>query len=239
MMRDAGLEDCRYHNLARRHRRAAPRAPVLTCCSQRLAGHAESQRRGLAARAGARAPARRSRARARARAARRCASSCEVADGRIALTERRDTPADARLSGTPLSLLALAGPEAEGRCAAATCASKATRRSRRRSASCSSMRARTSRKSCRGSSATSRRTRSATSRASCSTSVAARPTRSRTSVAEYLQEEGRDVPARIEVEEFLAGRRPAARRRRAARGAARAGSRRGAMAAAVEPRRRS
>ena len=34
--------------------------------------------------------------------------------GRLAITSRHDGPADASLSGTPLSLLALAGPKAEG-----------------------------------------------------------------------------------------------------------------------------
>ena len=34
--------------------------------------------------------------------------------GRLAITSRHDGPADASLSGTPISLLALAGPKAEG-----------------------------------------------------------------------------------------------------------------------------
>ena len=38
----------------------------------------------------------------------------EARDGRIELAERRDSPVDARLSGTPLALLTLAGPRAEG-----------------------------------------------------------------------------------------------------------------------------
>ena len=119
-------------------------------------------------------------------------------------TDHEGTP-DATLSGTPLSLLRLAGPAPKLHCAAARSTSRATPKSRRRSASCSRRRNPISRKSCRASSATSPHIRSATLRARRSVSRGARTTRSLQNVAEYLQEEGRDVPSRTEAEEFLHG----------------------------------
>ncbi len=127
----------------------------------------------------------------------------EARDGRIVLAERRDTPADARLAGTPLALLALAGPEAEGRLRSGKVRIEGdaeiaqafrelleqTRPDLEEELSqiVGDVAARRVANLARDVLAFGRR---------ATDSLA-------TSAAEYLQEEGRDVPARIEVEEFL------------------------------------
>lgn len=127
----------------------------------------------------------------------------EAHDGRIVLAERRDTPADARLAGTPLALLALAGPEAEGRLRSGKVRIEGdaeiaqafrelleqTRPDLEEELSqiVGDVAARRVANLAREVLAFGRR---------ASDSLA-------TSAAEYLQEEGRDVPARIEVEEYL------------------------------------
>ncbi len=127
----------------------------------------------------------------------------EARDGRIVLAERRDTPADARLAGTPLALLALAGPEAEGRLRSGKVRIEGdaeiaqafrdlleqTRPDLEEELSqiVGDVAARRVANLAREVLAFGRR---------ATDSLA-------TSAAEYLQEEGRDVPARIEVEEFL------------------------------------
>ena len=95
---------------------------------------------------------------------------------------------------------------------------------------------RISKKNCRASSATSPRIRSAMlARSALGFARRARDTFAQ-NVAEYLQEEGRDVPSRTEAEEFLARRRRAARRRRPARSAP--GAARSAANNEAEPRMR-
>ena len=127
----------------------------------------------------------------------------EARDGRIVLAERRDTPADARLAGTPLALLALAGPEAEGRLRSGKVRIEGdaeiaqafrdlleqTRPDLEEELSqiVGDVAARRVANLAREVLAFGRR---------ATDSLA-------TSAAEYLQEEGRDVPARLEVEEFL------------------------------------
>jgi ubiquinone biosynthesis protein UbiJ len=127
----------------------------------------------------------------------------EARDGRIVLAERRDTPADARLAGTPLALLALAGPEAGGRLRSGQVRiegdaeiAQAFRElleqtqpdlEEELSQIVGDVAARRVANLARDVLAFGRR---------ATDSLA-------TSAAEYLQEEGRDVPARIEVEEFL------------------------------------
>jgi ubiquinone biosynthesis protein UbiJ len=127
----------------------------------------------------------------------------EARDGRIVLAERRDTPADARLAGTPLSLLTLAGPGAEGRLRSgkvriegdaeiAQAFRELLEQTRpdfeeELSQIIGDVAARRVANLAREVLAFGRR---------AGDSLA-------TSAAEYLQEEGRDVPARIEVEEFL------------------------------------
>ena len=202
LMRDAGLEDCRYHNLAAASSRCT-RASVLTMLLRRL--QADVLNRNVAGSRRAQeldAPSRRPRARARLEGT-ATAFFFEVARrADRARTERRDARGRT-LAGTPLALLSLAGPDAEGRLRSRRCASRATRRSRRRSgSSCEQTRpdleeelaavvgdvaARRVANLARGVLALGR---------SATDSLA-------TSVAEYLQEEGRDVPARVEVEEFL------------------------------------
>ena len=129
----------------------------------------------------------------------------EARDGRIVLAERRDTPADARLAGTPLALLALAGPEAEGRLRSGKVRIEGdaeiaqafrellehTRPDLEEELSqiVGDVTAHRVANLAREVLAFGRR---------ATDSLA-------TSAAEYLQEEGRDVPARIEVEEFLRG----------------------------------
>ena len=124
-------------------------------------------------------------------------------EGRIALTERRESPADARLAGTPLSLLALAGPEAEGRLRSGKVRSEGdaeiaqafrelldhTRPDLEEELAqvLGDVAARRVANLARGVLDFGRR---------ATDSLA-------TSAAEYLQEEGRDVPVRLEVEEFL------------------------------------
>jgi ubiquinone biosynthesis accessory factor UbiJ len=127
----------------------------------------------------------------------------EIGDGRIALTERRDSPADARLAGTPLSLLALAGPQAEGRLRSGKVRiegdaeiAQAFREllehtqpdlEEELAQVVGDVAARRVANLARGMLDFGRR---------ATDSLA-------TSAAEYLQEEGRDVPVRLEVEEFL------------------------------------
>ena len=124
-------------------------------------------------------------------------------DGRIELAERRETPADARLAGTPLSMLALAGPEAEGRLrsgkvriegdAEITQAFRELLEHTRPDFEEELARI-------VGDVAA----RRATNFARGLFDFGRRATDSLvTSAAEYLQEEGRDVPVRLEVEEFL------------------------------------
>jgi ubiquinone biosynthesis protein UbiJ len=127
----------------------------------------------------------------------------EARDGRIVLAERRDSPADARLAGTPLAILTLAGPEAEGRL-------------------------RSGKVRIEGDAEIAQAFRELLEHtrpdfedelAQVVGDVAARRVANlaremldfgrraadslATSAAEYLQEEGRDVPARLEVDEFL------------------------------------
>ena len=127
----------------------------------------------------------------------------EAHDGLIRLAERRETAADARLAGTPLALLALAGPEAESRL-------------------------RSGRVRIEGDAEIAQAFRELLEHtrpdfeeelSRVVGDVAARHVANfarelldfgrratdslATSAAEYLQEEGRDVPARMEVEEFL------------------------------------
>ena len=127
MMRDAGLEDCRYHNLTRRHRRRAPRLSVLG--SRSCSTIENVLNRGCRAR------------RARAQL---CASSQAGVAGRATSSgspaQRVNSPVARRLQhrrcdadhdGTPdadadpaapLSLLALAGAlRPRPCCSAATC----------------------------------------------------------------------------------------------------------------------
>lgn len=127
----------------------------------------------------------------------------EIGDGRIALTERRDSPADARLAGTPFSLLALAGPQAEGRLRSGKVRiegdaeiAQAFREllehtqpdlEEELAQVVGDVAARRVANLARGILDFGRR---------ATDSLA-------TSAAEYLQEEGRDVPVRLEVEEFL------------------------------------
>jgi ubiquinone biosynthesis protein UbiJ len=127
----------------------------------------------------------------------------EARDGRIVLTDRRDAPADARLSGTPLSLLSLAGPEADGRLRSGkvriegdTETAQAFRElleqvrpdpEEELSQIVGDVAARRVANLARGVIDFGRR---------AGDSLA-------TSAAEYLQEEGRDVPVRLDVEEFL------------------------------------
>jgi ubiquinone biosynthesis accessory factor UbiJ len=124
-------------------------------------------------------------------------------DGRIELAERRDSPADARLSGTPLALLTLAGPRAEGglrsgnvRIEGDAEIAQAFRElleqtrpdfEEELSRVVGDVAARRVANLARGLLDFGRR---------AADSLA-------TSAAEYLQEEGRDVPVRPEVEEFL------------------------------------
>lgn len=127
----------------------------------------------------------------------------EARDGRIELAERRDSPADARLAGTPLSMLALAGPEAEGRLRSGKVRiegdaeiAQAFREllehtrpdfEEELAQIVGDVAARRVANLARGMLDFGRR---------ATDSFA-------TSAAEYLQEEGRDVPVRLEVEEFL------------------------------------
>ena len=127
----------------------------------------------------------------------------EARDGRILITDRRDAPADARLSGTPFSLLSLAGPEAEGglrsgrvRIEGDAEIAQAFRElleqtrpdiEEELSQLMGDVAARRMANLARGMMDFGRR---------ATDSLA-------TSAAEYLQEEGRDVPVRLEVEEFL------------------------------------
>jgi len=127
----------------------------------------------------------------------------EARDGRLELSERRDAPADARLSGTPLALLALAGPGAEGRLRSGNVRIEGdaeiaqafrelleqTRPELEEELSriVGDVAARRVANFARELVDFGRR---------ASDSLA-------TSAAEYLQEEGRDVPVRLEVEEYL------------------------------------
>ena len=127
----------------------------------------------------------------------------EITAGRIALTERRESPADARLARTPLSLLALAGPEAEGRLRSGKVRIEGdaeiaqafrefldhTRPDLEEELAqvLGDVAARRVANLARGVLDLGRRATDALA----------------TSAAEYLQEEGRDVPVRLEVEEFL------------------------------------
>ena len=125
-----------------------------------------------------------------------------VSEGRIHIDDT-DDPADARLSGTPLALLALAGPQAEehlrgggvrieGDAEVAQRFRELLRHARpdfeeELSRSIGDVAAHQVANAARGFLEWGRR---------ASDSLA-------TSVAEFLQEEGRDVPTRLEVEEYL------------------------------------
>ena len=124
-------------------------------------------------------------------------------DGRIELADRLETPADARLAGTPLSMLALAGPEAEGRLRSgkvriegdAEIAQAFRELLEHTRPDFEEELARIV-----GDVAA----RRVTNFARGVLDFGRRATDSLvTSAAEYLQEEGRDVPVRLEVEEFL------------------------------------
>ena len=125
--------------------------------------------------------------------------------GRVALTTRHDGPADASLSGTPIALLGLAGPRAEGalRGGGVRIEGDAEIAQKFRDLLAQAqpdfeeelarvigdVAARQVANVARGFLGWGRK---------ASDSVA-------TNVVEYLQEEGRDLPTRVEVEEFLTG----------------------------------
>jgi len=125
--------------------------------------------------------------------------------GRLALTPRHDGPADATISGTPIALLALAGPRAEGAIRGGGVRiegdAEVAQRFRELLAEAQpdfeeelsrvvgDVAARQVANFARGLLDWGRR---------ASGSFAG-------SVAEYLQEEGRDLPTRTEVDEFLSG----------------------------------
>jgi ubiquinone biosynthesis protein UbiJ len=125
--------------------------------------------------------------------------------GRVTLATRHEGPADASLSGTPIALLALAGPRAEGalRGGGVRIEGDAEIAQKFRDLLAQAqpdfeeelarvigdVAARQVANVARGFLGWGRK---------ASDSFA-------TSVVEYLQEEGRDLPTRIEVEEFLAG----------------------------------
>jgi ubiquinone biosynthesis protein UbiJ len=125
--------------------------------------------------------------------------------GRLAVTPRHDTPADASLSGTPLALLALAGPRAEGALRKggvriegdAEVAQKFRDLLEQAQPDFEEELARVM-----GDVAARRVANAARDLLGWGRQAAASFTGS---VVEYLQEEGRDVPGRVEVDEFLEG----------------------------------
>ncbi len=127
----------------------------------------------------------------------------EAREGRLTLAERREAAADARLSGTPLSLLALAGPGAEGRLRSGSVriegdAEIAQAFQELLEQTRPDFEEELSRAigdvAARRVANLAREVLSFGRRATDSLG---------TSAAEYLQEEGRDLPVRLEVEEFL------------------------------------
>jgi ubiquinone biosynthesis accessory factor UbiJ len=128
-----------------------------------------------------------------------------VHEGRFALGTRAEGEADASLSGTPLSLLALAGPQAESNLRGGSVRIEGDAEVAQKfrdllklsrpefeeelSRVIGDVAAHRAANVARGFLDWGRK---------ASGSFA-------TSVAEYLQEEGRDVPARVEIEEFLEG----------------------------------
>lgn len=127
-----------------------------------------------------------------------------VEDGRFALSPRHDGVADAVLSGTPLSLLALAGPAAENTLRGGTVRIEGDAEIAQKfrellglsqpdaeeelARVIGDVAARQVANVARGFLGWGRKASAAFA----------------TNVAEYLQEEGRDVPVRVEIEEFLA-----------------------------------
>jgi ubiquinone biosynthesis protein UbiJ len=127
----------------------------------------------------------------------------EAREGRLTLAERREAAADARLSGTPLSLLALAGPGAEGWLRSGSVriegdADIAQSFQELLEQTRPDFEEELSRAigdvAARRVANLAREVLSFGRRATDSLG---------TSAAEYLQEEGRDLPVRLEVEEFL------------------------------------
>jgi ubiquinone biosynthesis accessory factor UbiJ len=127
----------------------------------------------------------------------------EAREGRLTLAERREAAADARLSGTPLSLLALAGPGAEGRLRSGSVriegdAEIAQAFQELLEQTRPDFEEELSRAigdvAARRVANLAREVLSFGRRATDSLG---------TSAAEYLQEEGRDLPVRLEVDEFL------------------------------------
>lgn len=129
----------------------------------------------------------------------------EATGGRIALASRHERVADASLSGTPIALLALAGPRAEGALRGGGVRiegdAEVAQKFRELLAQAQpdfeeelarvigDVAARQVANAARGFLGWGRK---------ASASLA-------TNVVEYLQEEGRDLPTRVEVEEFLEG----------------------------------
>ena len=127
----------------------------------------------------------------------------KVNDGRFALASRHEGPADATLSGTPLSLLALAGPAAEDSLRGASVRIEGDDEIAQKfrellglaqpdaeeelARVIGDVAARQVANAARGFIDWGRKASAAFA----------------TNVAEYLQEEGRDVPVRLEIEEFL------------------------------------
>jgi ubiquinone biosynthesis accessory factor UbiJ len=127
----------------------------------------------------------------------------EAHDGRLALADRREVPADARLSGTPLSLLALAGPGSEGRLRSGGVRIEGD------AEVAQAFRELLEQTRPDFEEELSRAIGDVAARrvANLARDVLAFGQRATdsfaTSAAEYLQEEGRDLPVRVEVEEFL------------------------------------
>jgi ubiquinone biosynthesis protein UbiJ len=125
--------------------------------------------------------------------------------GRLSITSRHDAPADASLAGTPIALLALAGPRAEGALRGggvriegdAEVAQKFRELLEQAQPDFEEELARVV-----GDVAARRVANVARDLLDWGRKAAGSFTGS---VVEYLQEEGRDVPTRVEVDEFLEG----------------------------------
>jgi len=127
----------------------------------------------------------------------------KVSDGRFALSSRHEGPADATLAGTPLSLLALAGPAAEGSMRGGSVRIEGDAEIAQKfrdllhqarpdfeeelSRVIGDVAARRVAQTALGVLDWGRKASAAFA----------------SNVAEYLQEEGRDVPVRVEIDEFL------------------------------------
>jgi len=130
---------------------------------------------------------------------------CKVSDGRCALSSRHEGAADATLAGTPLSLLALAGPAAENSLRGgsvriegdAEIAQKFRDLLRQARPDFEEELSRVI-----GDVAAHQVANVALGFLGWGRKASAAFA---SNVAEYLQEEGRDVPVRVEVDEFLAG----------------------------------